>query len=250
MPTFQEEIVDAFEIGLKTDLADGRARLNAAAFLYNYEGLQYQATDPEVFEGGVGNIPDSEIYGAELELSTFLSDSVILDLRMSWLDTEITADHLALDNVESEAATNALLGQGIGLFSNEVQIARAGRIQNVRGNELAKTPSFTGNVALNWTNEQNWGELKGTLQYTYRGGFKHRIFNNSQTDIVPNYDVLDIMLGFYPSSAENQHFEIIGKNLFDQDGINARFTDVFGVGATGDELIAPRQIMLRFVTQF
>ena len=250
LPTFQEEIVDAFEVGLKTDLADGRVRLNTAAFLYNYEGLQYQATDPEVFEGGVGNIPDSEIYGAELELSTFLSDSVVLDLRMSWLDTEITANHLALDNVESEAATNALLAQGIGLFSNDVQVARAGRIQNVKGNELAKTPSFTGNVALNWSNDHNWGELKGTLQYTYRGGFKHRIFNNSQTDLVPNYDVLDIMLGFYPASAENQHFEIIGKNLFDQDGINARFTDVFGVGATGDELIAPRQIMLRFVTQF
>ena len=250
LPTFQEEIVDAFEVGLKTDLADGRVRLNTAAFLYNYEGLQYQATDPEVFEGGVGNIPDSEIYGAELELSAFLSDSVIFDLRMSWLDTEITAKHLALDNVESEAATNALLAQGIGLFSSDVQAARAGRIQNVKGNELAKTPSFTGNVALNWTNDHNWGELKGTLQYTYRGGFKHRIFNNSQTDLVPNYDVLDIMLGFYPASAENQHFEIIGKNLFDQDGINARFTDVFGVGATGDELIAPRQIMLRFVTQF
>ena len=122
LPTFQEEIVDAFEVGLKTDLADGRVRLNTAAFLYNYEGLQYQATDPEVFEGGVGNIPDSEIYGAELELSTFLSDSVILDLRMSWLDTEITANHLALDNVESEAATNALLAQGIGLFSNDVQV--------------------------------------------------------------------------------------------------------------------------------
>ena len=250
LPTFQEEIVDAFEVGFKTDLADGRVRLNTAAFLYNYEGLQYQATDPEVFEGGVGNIPDSEIYGAELELSTFLSDSVILDLRMSWLDTEITSNHLALDNVESEAATNALLAQGIGLFSNEVQVARAGRIQNVKGNDLAKTPSFTGNVALNWSNDHNWGELKGTLQYTYRGGFKHRIFNNSQTDLVPNYDVLDIMLGFYPATAENQHFEIIGKNLFDQDGINARFTDVFGVGATGDELIAPRQIMLRFVTQF
>ena len=46
LPTFQEEIVDAFEVGLKTDLAGGRVRLNTAAFLYNYEGLQYQATDP------------------------------------------------------------------------------------------------------------------------------------------------------------------------------------------------------------
>ena len=250
LPTFTEEVVDAFEVGLKSDLADGRVRLNTAAFFYNYEGLQYQATDPEVFEGGVGNIPESEIFGAELELSAFLSDTVILDARMAWLDTEITADHLALDNVNSEAATNALLGQGQALFSNEVQIAIAGQIQNVKGNELAKTPSFTANLALNWSMDiENWGEMRNTVQYIHRGGFKHRIFNNSVTDIVPSYDVLDLVLGFYPESAD-WHVEIVGKNLTDKDGINARFTDVFGVGATGDELIAPRQLMVQFGMDF
>ena len=250
LPTFNEEIVDAFEIGLKTDLADGRVRVNTAAFYYDYEGLQYQATDPEVFEGGVGNIPESEIYGAELELSAFLSDSMILEVRAAWLNTEITSDHLALDNVESDKATNALLGQGIGLFSNEVQVARASRIQNVKGNDLAKTPSFTGNLALNWNTDQSWGEMRGSLQYTYRGDFKHRVFNNSQTDIVTSYDVLDLVLGFYPSSTENWHVELIAKNLTDEDGINARFTDVFGVGATGDELIGPRQLMVRLSVNF
>ena len=250
LPTFTEELVDSYEIGLKTDLMDGRVRLNTAAFFYNYEGLQYQATDPEVFEGGVGNIPESEILGAELELSAFLSDSVILDLGMAWLDTEITSDHLALDNVRSEGATNALLGQGLALFSNEVQIARAGQIQNVNGNELAKTPSFTANVALNWSKDlEDWGELRNTLQYIYRGGFKHRIFNNSVTDIVPSYDILDLVLGFYPDSAD-WHIELVAKNLTDEDGINARFTDVFGVGATGDELIAPRQMMVQFGMTF
>ena len=250
LPTFNEEIVDAFEVGLKTDLADGRVRVNTAAFYYDYEGLQYQATDPEVFEGGVGNIPESEIYGAELELSAFLSDSMILEVRAAWLNTEITSDHLALDNVESDKATNALLGQGIGLFSNEVQVARASRIQNVKGNDLAKTPSFTGNLALNWNTDQSWGEMRGSLQYTYRGDFKHRVFNNSQTDIVTSYDVLDLVLGFYPSSTENWHVELIAKNLTDEDGINARFTDVFGVGATGDELIGPRQLMVRLSMNF
>ena len=77
LPIFNEEIVNAYEIGLKTDLADGRARLNAAAFYYDYKNLQYQATDPEVFNGGVGNIPESEIFGAELEFSAFLSDLLI-----------------------------------------------------------------------------------------------------------------------------------------------------------------------------
>jgi iron complex outermembrane receptor protein len=250
LPTFNEEIVDAYEVGLKTDLADGRVRMNTAAFYYNYEGLQYQATDPEVFQGGVGNIPKSEIFGAELELSAFLSESLILDVRLAWLDTEITADHLALDNVQSEAAGGALIGGGAGLFSPEVQQARSSAVQNVNGNELAKTPKFTGNVALNWnTDIASWGELNSSLQYTYRGGFKHRIFNNDATDVVPSYNVIDLVVGLRPEG-KDWRVELIGKNLSDEAGINARFTDVFGVGATGDELIGPRQFMARFSMDF
>jgi len=249
LPTFDEEIVDSFEIGLKTDLADGRVRFNAAAFFYNYEGLQYQATDPEVFQGGVGNIPESEIFGAELELSAFLSDSVILDVRLAWLDTEITADHLALDNVQSEAAGNALIGQGFNLFSDEIQVARSAAVQNVNGNELAKTPEFTGNIALNWNKNITAGEVNSSLQYTYRGEFKHRIFNNAVTDTVPSYDVIDLVVGFRPEG-KDWRVELIAKNLTDEDGVNARFTDVFGVGATGDELIGPRQFMARFLMEF
>ena len=249
LPTFDEEIVDAFEVGLKTDLADGRVRLNAAAFFYNYEGLQYQATDPEVFQGGVGNIPESEIFGAELELSAFLSDSVILDVRLAWLDTEITADHLALDNVQSEAAGNALIGQGFNLFSDEIQVARSAAVQNVNGNELAKTPEFTGNIALNWNKNITAGEVNSSLQYTYRGEFKHRIFNNAVTDTVPSYDVIDLVVGFRPEG-KDWRVELIAKNITDEDGVNARFTDVFGVGATGDELIGPRQFMARFSMEF
>ena len=249
LPTFDEEIVDAYELGLKTDLADGRVRLNVAAFYYNYEGLQYQATDPEVFQGGVGNIPESEIFGAELELSAFLSDSVILDVRVAWLDTEITGNHLALDNVQSEAAGNALIGQGFNLFSDDIQIARSAGVQNVNGNELAKTPKFTGNIALNWNTNINAGELNSSLQYTYRGEFKHRIFNNAVTDIVPSYDIINLVVGFRPKG-KNWSVELIAKNLTDEAGINARFTDVFGVGATGDELIGPRQFMARFAIDF
>ena len=250
LPIYEEEVVDAFEIGLKTDLADGRVRINTAAFYYDYEGLQYQATDPEVFNGGVGNIPESEIYGAELEFAAFLTDNLVLDARMAWLETEITADHLALDNVQSEAVTNELLGQGFDLFSPEIQRARATQVQNVKGNELAKTPGFTGNLALNWDTELgSWGEMRSTFQYTYRGDFKHRIFNYDKTDVVDSYDVIDLVVGFYPGSAD-WRVELIGKNLTDEDGINARFTDVFGVGATGDELIAPRQYMVRVGLDF
>ena len=250
LPVFEEETIDAYEVGVKTDLADGRVRLNGAAFFYTYDNLQYQATDPEVFQGGVGNIPESEIMGAELELGAFVTDSLIFDARLAWLDTEITATHLALDNVESEAATNALLAQGISLFSPEVEIARAGQIADVKGNELAKTPGFTANLALTYTTAiGSWGDFDGTLSYTHRGDFRHRIFNNPTTDEVDSYDTFDLVLRFSPSNA-NWRVELIGKNLTDEDGINARFTDVFGVGATGDQFIPPRQLMARVGIDF
>ena len=251
LPTFEEEVVDAYEFGLKADLAGGRTRINSAFFFYNYEGLQYQATDPELFQGGVSNIPESEIYGAEVELSTYLTDSMILDVNLSWIETEITADHFALDNVQSDIATNALLAQGVNQFSDQVQIARAAEITNVKGNELAKTPNFTANLALTWEGYvENWGELSNSLQYIYRGDFKHRMFNNPLTDMVPDYEVLDFVLGFTPQSNNDLRFEFVAKNLTDEDGTNARFTDVFGVGATGVELIGPRQIMLRVQMSF
>ena len=245
LPIFEEETVDAFELGVKTDLANGRVRVNAALFYYDYENLQYQATDPEIFEGGVGNIPESEIFGGELEFAAFVTDSLIFDARMAWLETEITASHLALDNVESEGATNALLAQGSPLFGPDIQIARAGKITDVKGNELAKTPSFTANLALSYNTDLGaWGSLDGALQYTYRGDFKHRIFNNPTTDEVDDYDTFDLVLRFAPMDGP-WHIALIGRNLTDEDGVNARFTDVFGVGATGDQLISPRQYMLR-----
>jgi iron complex outermembrane receptor protein len=245
LPTFEEETIDAYEVGLKTDLDGGRIRINTAAFMYSYDNLQYQATDPEVFQGGVGNIPESEIYGAELEFGAFLTDSLLFDARLAWLETEITSSHLALDNVQSEAATNALLAQGVGLFSQEVEIARAAQIEDIRGNELPKTPSLTGNVALTHTGSLNgFGELKTSLSLTYRGDFKHRVFNNDVTDQVGSYTTIDMLMKLTPESSP-WSVELIGKNLTDRDGINARFTDVFGVGATGDQFIPPRQLSVR-----
>ena len=250
LPTFKDETIEAWELGIKTDFANNRVRLNAAGFYYDYKNLQYQATDPEVFNGGVGNLPSSEIYGAELELLGFITDRLTLDTRLSWLETEITGSHLALDNVQSETATNILLGQGAFLFGPEIERARAAVIMDVDGNKLAKTPQFTADVMLRYRGRLGgWSDFEASAQYIYRDGFQHRIFNNPRTDDVPSYDVVNLMLTLAPD-AYPWHVDLMGMNLADEDGINARFTDVFGVGSTGDELIAPRQYMVRFGMEF
>ena len=250
LPTFEDETVDAFELGLKLDSASRRSRLNAAVFLYDYRNLQYQATDPEVFEGGVGNIPESRSYGAELEFLRFLTDHLVIDARLAWLNTEITGRHLALDNVRSDDATNALLAQGSPLFGPEIQQARAAAITDVQGNELAKTPAFTADVLIRYSHVLGmWGEIAAHARYTRRGEFQHRIFNNPRTDDVPAYDILGVGASLLPLHGR-WWLDLTVANLTDDAGVNARFTDVFGVGASGEELIAPRQIMLRLGATF
>ncbi len=251
LPTYNDETVDAWELGIKTDFANSRVRLNTATFYYEYKNLQYQATDPELFEGGVGNLPESEIYGAELELLAFIADGFILDARLSWLETEISKSHLALDNVRSDEATNALLPHcNFNIFCDDIQRARAAAVTDVKGNALAKTPNFTADVMLRYSGRLgNLADFKGSVQYIYRDGFQHRIFNNPKTDNVTSYDIVNLMLTIRPD-AWPWYIDLMAMNLADEDGINARFTDVFGVGATADELIAPRQYMVRFGVEF
>ena len=86
-PIFDSEMIDAFEVGLKSDFLDGRMRANVSAFTYDYENLQFQSTDPDIYRGGVANIPESEMKGIELELIGLVSESLSFDLRVAYLDT-------------------------------------------------------------------------------------------------------------------------------------------------------------------
>ena len=63
-PTFEDESVETVEIGAKIDLADGRGRLNIAAYMSTYEDVQVST-----FDGNagfvVGNAAESEVQGIE-----------------------------------------------------------------------------------------------------------------------------------------------------------------------------------------
>ena len=231
-PLFKSEIIDAFELGLKTDLMDGRMRANVSAFMYDYENLQFQSTDPDVYRGGVANIPESEMSGIELELIGILSDSLSMDLRLSTLDTEITSDYEALDNIKSE----------LYFFGEEPQ--RYALRENIKGNRLAKSPEFTANFGLQYNGELKSGvPLRATAEVIHRGDFQQRVFNSPFVDQVDSYTVVNLTTSIEISDTAGVDFMIL--NASDKDGVNSAMTDVFGVAGTGIELIPPRQFILR-----
>jgi iron complex outermembrane receptor protein len=237
LPTFEAETVDSLEFGIKADFYDGRARANFALFDYTYENLQVQATDPDVFQGGVVNIPESEVSGAELELTGILTDSLTLDANFSFLDTEITESFIFLDNVEAQQH----------FFGAEA--ARAALAKDIIGNELAKSPEYTADVSLSQVTDFPSGvSMTSTLQYIYRGEFFQRVANRPAQDFIPAYEIFN--LTFAVDLNETLSLDIVFANLTDEDGINSSMTDVFGVGATGIEFIPPRQFFTRFSVDF
>ena len=94
---FDEENLYAYEIGLKTQLGDGRAQLNAAAFYYDFEELQFYGP---LFDSpfgplfGIANAGDAKVSGAELELVWRAVEGLDFLIGLGLLNTEITSSVL------------------------------------------------------------------------------------------------------------------------------------------------------------
>ena len=83
---FQQEDIDAFEIGLKNTLLDGRMILNANIFDYDYTGLQVARIKNNT---SLNENIDAKIRGMEVEGLWNLSENLQADFSYSWLDTEV-----------------------------------------------------------------------------------------------------------------------------------------------------------------
>ena len=236
--TYQSETIEAFEVGIKTDLLDGKARANIALFTYDYDNLQFQATDPDPYRGGVANIPQSEMNGIEVEFTALLSDSLTMDMNLAFLDSEVTSSYEVLDNVDVYQ-----------YFFGEEDL-RYGLREDVKGNKLAKSPEFTADINLTYeTTLSSGNEFSSIIQFVRRGDFEQRVSNNTLVDSIDSYNLFNVTASIdFVSSNTGIDFMLL--NIADKDGINSSMTDVFGVAATGLEYIAPRQFMVRFRREF
>ncbi len=89
-PSFASEEVDAYELGLKTKLADGRVTFNVAAFheeFSNFQVLEFTGAQFVTF-----NVPKAETTGIELEGVANVTDTLSLNGGLTLLDAEYPDD--------------------------------------------------------------------------------------------------------------------------------------------------------------
>ena len=122
---YEEEVLTAYEIGTKATLADGTMQLNGAVFYYDYEDKQEQDAAVTLVGNisGLTNVDESEIYGAEIELTWQPTDGLTLAFNGAWLESEVK-EWQAVDRATSSWPGNI-------------------NYYDASGQELAMTPDFS-----------------------------------------------------------------------------------------------------------
>jgi iron complex outermembrane receptor protein len=198
----REEVLTAYEAGIKATLADGAAQFNAAAFFYDYKDKQEQ--DRAVtFVGnisGLTNVPKSEISGAEAELQWIPAEGWNVHIGLALLDTEVT-EWMAVDPDASA-------------WPNVVR-------RDVSGIELAMSPNLQWSTMISKVWELGSGNaIDAAIDYAYTdsttGGAQ-------ETDATDSYGVANARIG-YGASDGKWRVLLWGRNITDESYFPAAYT--------------------------
>ena len=204
---YDQENVEAFEVGYKTTFADGRVALRSSAFYYEYEDLQLsQIVGLQV---NIDNAAKSTIWGIELETQFYLNDQLQIAVNYSHLDA-------TYDDYED---CDTLL-----FFGNCSAAAIAGGFavfEDVSGNPLNRAPENSIGVIADYVFPlQNGGELGVSAQWTWTDDIQYRPFDRKE-DAQEAYSISNLFVTFTPSGDSNWRLRGFVKNLTDEEYIMA-----------------------------
>ena len=167
----EPELLDAYEIGLKTEFADNRVRLNAAAYLYDYQDLQF--TISRAGATFIANAAEATLKGAEVELLAAVTDSLTINAGLAYLDTEFDSFPDGVDN------------QPTG-FGGNVEV-----IRDLSGNENARSPEFTFSAGFAYEKDIGFGKVITSANYFYSDDFYWEPSNRQEQD---SYSVVNAQM--------------------------------------------------------
>jgi iron complex outermembrane recepter protein len=90
--TFDEQLADTIELGVKTQLADNRVSLNAAVYSTDLDGAYYFIFLVASSTQNLGSLDKVHYEGIELELNALVTSNLDLNVALAVTDSEIESD--------------------------------------------------------------------------------------------------------------------------------------------------------------
>ena len=200
---FDEEQVDNFEIGYKSQQSWGR--LNAAVFYNTINDMQREVNLPDPFSGVVqiiDNTADATIWGLEVDGTFSLGDNALLLASVGYLDA-------SYDSVQFD-----LNGDGT-VDGGDKRL------------DLPRAPELTYRVGFNYDFDVgSWGYATVRASYSYRDEIA---YTDNNLGFILEQDILDAGLDIYSNSG-SWVFSLYGRNLLDtvKHGGDTQLPAVFG----------------------
>lgn len=199
IPILTPEVVNAFEVGIKSDLFDRRLRINLAGFYNDQSSVQVM----QVISGvqNIYNAQGAEIYGIDGDLSVEVAENLRLFGGFSWShgrykqftdavisipypvgSTFSTTNFSYIDSVTGQTVVNTVC---LGTFVPPNITTQAGRDGFYRGrtggncllrgdasgNKLQNSPDFTFSLGGSWEVETPMGALTLAGNVYHNGGY-------------------------------------------------------------------------------
>jgi iron complex outermembrane recepter protein len=197
-PSFEPESLWSYEVGSKSELADGLIRLNTSAFYYDYKNLQVSA-----FKDGLTvttNAAEATVWGLEAEVNMRASEQLSINGSAAYLD--------------------ATYDEFISTFGNATGV-------DLSGNRLNNAPKVSLNLNATYEVPLSNGarvDIFGQLSY------QSRVFHTQNNEALIGQDgfaLLDARIA-YVAEDESWEVAVFGKNLTDEEYFQntVRFTSL------------------------
>jgi len=206
---YRPEFLENTEIGIRSDLADGKLRFNATYFDTTWDDIQASGVVRNPFTGEdlpglvTRNVGAAEASGLEIEVSWLPTESFQLDFALGLLDTEYTDIALGTE----------------GLVAGE--------------SEFSQAPDTTYNIGLQHNATfSNGGTLTSRLDYSYSDQYWRSPNPTLRTAWYPgvpagfdetgDFGIVNLRFAYTPPQ-DNWEFAVFGTNLTNEYVLNSGF---------------------------
>ncbi|HEY1073450.1 TonB-dependent receptor [Brevundimonas sp.] len=189
---YQPETVDSYEIGLKGSAFDRRLSFASAVFYNEYQDQQVTTQVPATtgIASFVDNVGSSKFFGAELEGSLVVTDSLTANFAIGYLDSKF-----------EEFLRYNLVTQKYEDISSQVVLQNA--------------PKWTGYLGLTWRGDVAGGSLAVTPSVSYRDDYSQFEFPNPVLD-QEAFALVDLS-AVWTDPSQKWTVGVYGKNLTDEE---------------------------------
>jgi iron complex outermembrane recepter protein len=190
-PPYNPEILDAYEVGLKSEAFDHRLRVNSAAFFYDYKDIQVtRYTNTAVVYNGAS----ARLYGLDIDAEARVTGNLQLNGGLEWI-------HSYFSSFPSAQFSTPLPGGGAAVYSGDAT-----------GNRLPYTAVVTADVGADYFFDFHGGTFDFNVTSAFNSGYFAEPDNYLRQ---PAFDYLNSSLGWL-SADHAWNVKVWGRNMLNK----------------------------------